>query len=407
MKTKHTFAVSALIRRAKMNKHGEVPVYLRITLNGKLIEISTKHFIAPSLWDSKLNKVKGKSPVAKVVNDTIDILKLKAKQEYNTLAESYKEICLRTIKNRIFGVKAKQPTLLEVFAKMVNKVQALIGNEYTESTYKNYLASQRQLSKYIQHQFKAEDRRLIELDYRFIADYELYLKTKGGCTQNGCIKHMQKLRKAITIALKHDMLDKDPFLRYSIKKKKVIVQPLTKHELIALENKFFSTERLCIIRDLFVFSCYTGLAFSDASALQKNNIRLGIDGEEWIFIDRRKTGSICKVPLLPPAKNIINRYMNHPKVVSSGCLLPLPSNQKYNAYLKEVGEIVGITKPLKTHLARHTYATTITLQNGVSIEAVKELLGHADIQTTQIYAKVKDELIAKAIKPLREKYRHN
>ncbi len=405
MQNTHTFSVSAIIRRTKQNKLGEVPVYLRIMVNGKRAEIATKHFIKPSSWSSNTGRVKGKGDVAGVVNDTIDLLTIRAKQQYNKLIEAGKEIELALIKNGVTGVEEKQPTLLDIFDKMVDDIKSLIGNEYTESTYKNYLASQRQLHKYIEAQYLAKDIRLKELDFRFITEYELYLKTKGGCTQNGCIKHMQKLRKAITIALQYDFLDKDPFLRYSIKKKKVFVEPLTKHELVAIESKQFSTERLNVIRDLFIFSCYTGLAFSDASSLREENIRLGIDGEEWLFVSRKKTGSLCKVPLLPPAKAILNKYADHDKVIRTGNILPLPSNQKFNAYLKEIADIVGINKKLTTHLGRHTFATTIALQNNVPMEVVKELLGHSDIHTTQVYAKVKDEFISSALQPLREKYR--
>lgn len=402
---KHTFSVSPLVRRAKANKYGEVPIYLRIVVAGDAIELATKHYIPPHLWDSKMGKAKGKTPLSRTVNDTIAILKLKAMQQYNRLVETGTDITPVSIKNGILGVEVRQqPTLLEIFDKMVSNVKSLIGNGYTESTYKNYLASQRQLHKYVLTQYKEKDIRLQELNYGFIDGYEMYLKTLGGCTQNGCIKHMQKLRKAITIAMQYDWLSRDPFARYSIKKRKVTVQPLTRHELTALENKTFPTERLYLIKDLFVFSCFTGLAFCDVASLKKECIRLGIDGEYWIFIARRKTGSLCKIPLLPPAKAILEKYSLHPKVIATGNLLPVPSNQKYNAYLKEIADVVGINKKLTTHIGRHTFATTVALENGIPMEVVKEILGHTDILTTQLYAKVKDKLIADSMRQLREKY---
>ncbi|WP_161888556.1 site-specific integrase [Pontibacter russatus] len=403
MKNTQSFSVLAILRKAKLNKSGEAPIYIRVTVNGEIVELSLKHNLAPSLWDSAKGRAKGRTEVAKSINSDIEAYSVKARTVYNNLVLESKTVTSNIVKRHVLGDKTNSPTLLSVFDKMVSDIRALIGKDYTESTYKNYLASQRQLHKYVSTQYKVKDISLNDLDYRFIADYEMYLKTLGGCTQNGCIKHMQKLRKAVTIALQHDYFSKDPFLRYSIKKKKTEVQPLTKHELQALEARNFEVQRLNIIKDLFLFSCYTGLAFADVSSLRSENIGLGIDGSEWIFINRKKTGNVCRIPLLAPAKAILIKYQHHPKVVESGNLLPLPSNQKYNAYLKEVADLCSISKNLTTHIGRHTFATTVALQNGVSMEVVKEILGHNNITTTQIYAKVNDDLIATAVQPLKEK----
>jgi site-specific recombinase XerD len=246
-----------------------------------------------------------------------------------------------------------------------------------------------------------QDISLKELNYEFISRYELYLKTLGACTQNGCIKHMQKLRKVITIALHHGYLEKDPFIKYSIKKKKVVVHALTKHELEILERKDFENNRLNTIKDLFLFTSYTGLAFGDAALLNKNHISKGIDGEQWIFISRKKTGNPCRIPLLPQARIILEKYKGNHKVIETGKLLPVPSNQKFNAYLKEIADLCGIDKRLTVHIGRHTFATTVALQNGVPMEVVKEILGHDNITTTQMYAKVNDTLIADSTKLLR------
>ena len=160
----------------------------------------------------------------------------------------------------------------------------------------------------------------------------------------------------------------------------------------------------CWIKDVFLFTCYTGLAFSDTALLKKEYIRQGIDGEEWIFTFRKKTGALCRIPLLAPAKAILNKFTNHPKVQGTDKLLPVPSNQKFNAYLKEIADLCGIKKKLTVHIGRHTFASTVALQNGIPMDVVKEILGHGNITTTQLYAKVSDERIATAIKQLRDRF---
>ncbi|WP_242927351.1 site-specific integrase [Pontibacter vulgaris] len=403
MKTQHTFTILAMVRRNKPNKLGEVPVIIRITIDGSISEISTKHYIKPELWDSAKGKVKGKSDLSKAINDTIDLFKLRAKQHYNKLIEAGKDVDLAAIKNGVLGIEEKKPTLLDVFSKLVRDVQAKIGVEYSLSCYNAYRATENHLIAFLEEEYKLQDFKLKDLSYRFIADFELYLKTKGKCRQNGAIKHIQRVKKAVKIALKYDYLQKDPFLLHSMSKEKVVRLPLNEGELKILEAAQFSVQRLEIVKDMFLFTCYTGLAFTDAKHLKKENLGIGVDGEEWIFTERQKTGNACAIPLLPPAKVILAKYAEHEKVLTSGYLLPIPSNQKFNAYLKEIGDLCGIRKKLTVHIGRHTFATTIALQNGIPMEVVKQMLGHDNIKTTQIYAKVEARLIAESMKVLREK----
>ncbi|MFD2247194.1 site-specific integrase [Pontibacter ruber] len=404
MKTQHTFALLAMVRRNKPNKLGEIPVFIRVTINGNNTEIATKHFVKPELWDTSKGKVKGRSDLAKTINDTIDLFKLRAKQHYNKLIEAGKEVDLLAIKNGVLCIEEKQPTLLEVFSKLVRDVHAKIGVEYSMSCYSAYRASENHLVMFLEEEYKLQDYKLKDLSFRFIADFEHYLKTKGKCRQNGAIKHIQRVKKSVRIALKYDYIQKDPFLLHSMGKDKVIRLPLNEGELKTLEAMKVDVERLEIIRDMFLFTCYTGLAFIDAKHLKKENIGIGIDGEEWIFTERQKTGNTCAIPLLPPAKAILKKYAIHDKVLTSGYLLPIPSNQKFNAYLKEIGDLAGVRKKLTVHIGRHTFATTIALQNGVPMEVVKQMLGHDNIKTTQIYAKVETRLIADSMNALRKKY---
>lgn len=403
MKTKHTFALSTLVRKSKANKQGEIPIILRITIEGRITEIATKHYIQPDLWDATTGYVKGKSTQARTVNETIDLLKTKAKQQYNKLLEAGKDIDLDVLKDAILGVEKKQPMLIEFFKKKVREIEIKIDIEYSRSYYNSYRASLKHLVSFVKEHYGKDDIRLKELNYEFIAEYELYLKTKGSCHQNGAIKHIYKLKNAIKLAMKYEYLDRNPFLQHSMVKDKVIIQPLSEDELQRIIAKEFYSERLSIVKDMFVFTCYTGLAYIDAKRLTKAHIGLGVDGQEWIFTERKKTDNPCGIPLLPPARAILDKYQDHPKVKKTGHLLPIPSNQKFNEYLKEIGEICGIRKHLHVHIGRHTFATTVALQNGVPLVAVQGMLGHDKIETTQIYAKVDNKLVADAMQSLRLK----
>ena len=264
MKSMNTLSVLSLIRRARANKLGEVPIYFRITVNKGAVEFSTKHYINPDLWDSQTGRVSGKTALAKVINKDLSNLELSCRKHYNHLITNEKQVTASTIKNLLQGKEeTKQHTILSLFTTMVGEIKALEGRDYSESTVKHYHTSLKHLKSYIESKYQLKDISLKELNYEFIIEFELYLKASCGCNQNGCIKHMQRLRKAITKALHHEYLEKDPFMRYSIKKKKTLVQPLNKYELQAIELKEFTIERLSIIKDVFLFTCYTGLAFSD------------------------------------------------------------------------------------------------------------------------------------------------
>ncbi|MBC3541388.1 site-specific integrase [Rufibacter sediminis] len=405
MKSTHTFTVSSIIRKSKANKQGEVPIYVRITVDGESLEISTKHFVKPTQWDSRRGRVKGKGDLAKAVNETIELLQIKAKQEYNNLVSLGKPITSSSIKNGVLGIEEEGYTLLQLFDKMLDDVKAKIGVDLNKDTYKSYISSQKHIYAYVKEHLGLVDIKLKDVNYKFVSGYELYLKTKGGCGQNGTVKHIVKLKKVITMALRYDYINRDPFSEYSIHLKKKIVKPLLDSELILIESKEFSSERLNVVKDMFLFTCYTGLAFTDVKQLTKDNLGIGVDGKEWIFRDRQKTDVNSCIPLLVPAKRILQQYENHPKVLKSGCLLPVPSNQKFNAYLKEIADLCGITKNLTVHLGRHTFATTVALQNGVPLETVSKMLGHTSIKTTQIYAKVLDTKVSRDMANLVDTYK--
>jgi site-specific recombinase XerD len=226
---------------------------------------------------------------------------------------------------------------------------------------------------------------------------------KFALSNNGVMKHLERLRKMINLALQMEWIDKNPFLAYRLKFEKVDRDYLTKQELAKIEAKDFEMPRLELVKDLFIFSCYTGLSYIDVSNLKQENIVTGIDEEKWIVTSRQKTNTVVKMPILPKALAVLEKYADHPKSLADRTLIPTFSNQKLNSYLKEIADLCGIKKHLTFHTARHTFATTVTLSNGVPIESVSKMLGHTKLATTQIYARVLETKLSDDMAALRKR----
>lgn len=220
---------------------------------------------------------------------------------------------------------------------------------------------------------------------------------------NTVMKHIQRLRKMVTLAYKMEWIEKDPFIKFKPTYIKNEREFLSEEELQTIIEREFEIERLELVKDLFVFSCYTGLSYIDVMHLNENNITFGIDGGKWIITNRQKTNNKVKIPLLPIAEELIHKYKGHIKTKKTKTLFPNISNQKLNSYLKEIADLCKIKKNLTFHIARHTFATTITLSNGVPIETVSKLLGHSKIATTQIYAKVIERKVSEDMEILQTK----
>jgi len=220
---------------------------------------------------------------------------------------------------------------------------------------------------------------------------------------NTVMKHIERLRKMIKMAIRYEWMEKDPFISFQQKFHRVERGFLFEEELKRIEEKEFSIPRLQYVKDLFVFGCYTGLAYIDVIQLSPENIQIGIDKQYWLFTNRVKTDNPVRIPILPVAMDIINKYKNDLKAIVQNRLFPNISNQKLNSYLKEIADLCQISKNLTFHLARHTFATTVTLTNGVPIESVSKMLGHSKISTTQIYAKVVEKKLGEDMKKLKER----
>lgn len=404
MKSQNTFGIQFIIRQDKV-KTDKALIYVRITVDSQRVEISLKRYIHPLEWNAVKGQARGSRKEMAQLNTYLEQIRSRLTECYQELQLKKKLITARGIKSLFLGSDDNQYTLTKLVAYHNETMKTVLAI----GTLKNYETTEKYILEYLRSKKGTSDIYLSEINYQFIIDFELFLRNhqpadhQKPMQNNGVMKHLERLRKMLTLAIKMELMTKDPFSKYSLHFEKVEREFLTESELSTVENKKFSIERLQITKDLFVFSCYTGLAYVDLMKLTPDKINLGIDKQYWITTKREKTKNPVRVPLLPKALAIIQKYENHPKVVSNGTLLPHISNQKLNGYLKEVADICEIKKNITFHLARHTFATTITLLNGVPIETVSKMLGHTKISTTQIYAKVVDQKVSQEMLKLQEK----
>ncbi len=401
MKTKVSFLFYA--KRAKVNANGLFPIYTRITVNGKRIEMSTGRFVDPSKWSTSAGKMKGQSEEARSVNRQLDMLKIKIIDIQMELIHQNIQITAKTFKSKLLGLDEKQRMLIPIFEDHNKKIEELVSKEYAPGTLERYKTSLKHTIDFLDWKYKISDIDILKINHAFITEYEFYLRSVRNCTNNTAVKYIKNFGKIIKICLANNWIDKNPFSNYKAKVREVERVYLTEDEIQKILNKEFPTERLSLVRDIFLFSCFTGLAYIDVKNLTKSHISIGIDGEKWIFTHRQKTESASKIPILPVTQLIIDKYLEHPQCLNEDRLLPILSNQKMNAYLKEIAGICEINKELTFHIARHTFATTVTLSNGVPIESVSKMLGHKNLRTTQHYAKVLDRKVSDDMRLLKEK----
>ena len=401
MKTKITLHFYA--KSTKANANGLLPIYVRLTVDGKRLEFSTKKFVEKSKWSSELAKMKGTTDEARSINSYLDLMKSKVLDAQMELLHRNETLSIENFKNKLLGTEERQRMLVPIFQDHNNKIKELVGKEYASGTLERYTTSLKHTIEFMQRKYNISDIDITKIDHAFISDYEFWLRSVRNCANNTAVKYIKNFNKIIKICLANDWLDKNPFANYKSKVKEVERVYLSEEEVQAIIEKEFKTERLSLVRDIFLFSCFTGLAYIDVKNLTKSHISFGIDGEQWIFTHRQKTESASKIPILPMTQMIIDKYENHPQSNNQDKLLPILSNQKMNAYLKEIAAVCEIEKELTFHIARHTFATTVTLTNGVPIESVSKMLGHKNLRTTQHYAKVLDRKVSEDMKILKGK----
>jgi site-specific recombinase XerD len=402
MRTTNTFSVHFWVKPTN-EKITKGIIYARITVNQRRVLVSLKRKISLDLWDSSNKKVKGTSSEAKHLNLYLDSAKSRIFQCYQELNSKGNKVTAQLIKATYLGEDENSKSLQNLIEYHSRKIE----HSLTPGTIKNFKITEGYIHKFLKKERKTSDVYIKELNYKFLCDFQDFLSSyypKGhpkAMGHNTIMKHIQRLRKMVTLAYNMEWLDKDPFRRWKNTFEKKEREFLSANELSNLETYEFPVERLERVRDLFVFSCYTGISYVDIMKLTTENISVGIDRSKWIITKRQKTKTPIKVPLLDPALELIRKYGDHPMTMVSGTLLPTITNEKLNVYLKEVAILCGIKKNLTFHMARHTFATTVTLSNGVPIETVSKLLGHTKISTTQIYARVLENKVSQDMNALR------
>jgi site-specific recombinase XerD len=403
-KMNNSFSVIFTTRKTRTSNDEKVIIYVRITLNSQRVEMSTGLKIEANKWCEITKRAKGSSEQSKTINSCLGDINNNIYQVYAMLLGNGNAISVYDIKKHYLGnpEEEKRITIMEIFDRFIAIRKDLVNIEYSHATYQRYCTLKGHLLEFLDKKLNVHDVAVEDFKFSNLMEFEHFLRIDKGIANNTAVKYIRHFRTVIGYALNTEMIDKDPYVKYKGKIREVKRGYLSMEELTVLEAKDFSNPRLAMVKDIFVFCCYTGLAYIDIKMLTIDQISMGIDGEQWVNTSRKKTGNGVDVPLLPAALRIIKKYNGHPAREIDRKVLPVLSNQKMNAYLKEIGDICGLSKTLTTHLARHTFATTITLTQGISMESVSKMLGHSDIKTTQIYAKVTNQKILGEMVKLRE-----
>lgn len=396
-----TFKVLFYLKKNAPKKNGSVPVMCRITIDGTIAQFSCKCDIHPDLWDIKSNRASGKSTVALETNRFLDKIRVGINAKYKEIAERDNYVTAEKVKNAFLGLEMRHETLLKVFAQhnedFFKQVNAGLR---CPSTYHKYCTVYKHLEEFIKNRYRVSDIALKELTPAFITDFDIFLRTEKQCCNNTVWIYMMPLRRMITIAQNHGWIVRDPFVDYSISAESTDRDYLTKDEIRRLLDLKFRRKSMELVRDLYVFCCFTGLSFTDMKNLTKDNLQTSFDGKLWIMTKRQKTGVESNIMLLDIPKQIIEKYDGMAK---EDYLLPVPQYITACKNIKKIIELCGIEKEITWHTSRHTMATEICLTNGVPIETLSKMLGHTNIRTTQIYAKITHEKESRDMAALSDK----
>ena len=397
---KSTFRISFYVRRTRPNKHGEVPVCVRITVNGQRADTTIRKSILPDQWDAIRGQASPRTTLGKAINLYIDTVRARIIRIHRDLEMDEQPFTAQQVLDLYLGRKtSNRHTLFELFREHNEKCRQLVGIDMAEATAGRYDTCLKHTLAFIRHTYRRDDIELERVDRRFIEDFGFFLKTSCGCSHNTTMKYLGNFKKIIRLALSRKWMEEDPFAGMRFKMQPVRREMPEKAEIDRILHKEITIPRLALTRDIFIFCCFTGLAFSDIKQLAPEHIVTDMQGHRWIRKPRRKTGNMCNIPLLKIPERILQRYRTDPECLAHNVLLPVTSNQKMNVYLKELADICGIRKNLSTHCARHFFAT-YTLAHGVSIESVAKMLGHSDTKMTRHYAKVLDQTILREMSKL-------
>ncbi|MET3731466.1 site-specific integrase [Moheibacter stercoris] len=399
---KNNLNILFILDKRRTNKKGLTPLRCRITYLGKRKVISTGIFINHQNWDSKLQKAKPKNEENTSINNKISLIKNKINQAFLFLQIQENSISIEDIYFQYIGKPSKKNIgIISHYSNFLDKYRSLIDVEIKQTTWNkfNYIFSD--LKDFILWKYKQSDLQLKDVDMEFIQEFEYYLKIIKLQKQITINKALQRLKKVVKTAVESKIIDSFPFSEHKPKAVKNQITFLSVDELSKLENFVFKQKRLHDVAQMFIFCCYTGLAYNEMATLQEKHIVKGFDGNYWVKMIREKTQKEISIPLLPKCIKVIEKYKQE---LNGETLLPIISNQKFNSYLKEIADIIGIEKNLTHHVARKTFASTILLYNDIPMEIVSELLGHSKITITQeYYGKVVQEKVSQHFQFLKDK----
>jgi len=401
-----TLSMLFWVYTTRKNKKNEYPIYCRITVDGQRAELSLKHSIKEENWDVNAQRVKPKDPAAQIVNPYIDHVRGRINMIFNQHMISGTPVTAAYIKDRFLGkqFKSEHKSLLEAIDYHNLKMEEQVNAELIHpKTLMRFKIMRTRLVEFMELNYKTNDILLPDIKLAFIKDFDHYLMTKVKIHTNTTQRYVKNLKKIMHMAVAMEWIPNNPFNAHKCNHIQTDREILTMEEINRMRKKDFGFDRLNEVRDVFIFCCFTGYAYTDVANFGRNAVMIGLDGNYWLSTNRQKTGSKEKVPLLPHALEILERYKDHEYCIENDKLLPVNSNQRYNAYLKELATLCKINKKLTSHIARHTFATTVTLANGVPIETVSAMLGHTSIKTTQIYAKVVEKKVSEDMMMLSER----
>jgi len=395
---KNKLSVSFIARKALKKKNGYVPIYCKVRYNRQSIQLNTTIDLLYSDWDSANTRAIGLNK--KQINIALETIRVNIIDKYNELMKTNVIITCKVIVDYYKNDSMIMNTIVNVFEEHNNYMKSLIDKQYSYGTYKNYITTIKRLQEFIKKIYNDNDMSLSKINYDFIYKFSQYILIETQCNHNGMMKHMQRLKKVTNFCIKNQYITHDPFNGFHINFKHSNRMYLTMDELHTITDVELN-ESLMKVRDVFLCACYTGLSYTDIKKLNKTHIKKGDDNFMWIYINRNKTNTPSNIPLLPKAESLINKYM---ELCNSDVIFPVISNQKINKYLKQIATICDIHKNITFHSARHTFATTITLSNGMPIETVSKMLGHNSLKTTQIYARVIESKVSADMQVLRQKF---
>ncbi len=392
------------LKKKGKDEKNEIDIYLKITVDSAFVQLSTKRKCFKVNWNVKAGRAEGKTDYAKSINMYLDTLQQKVFEAKRKLIELDIEVTPHAIKDLMLGnnINKQKNMLIELFKRHNEQIKALVGKEYAQGTYQIFNRTLNHTIDFLNHYLKVSDIDINKLDYDFIKEFEFWFKSVRKCDHNTTMKYLSCFKKIIVHCVKSGKLLRDPFLGFSMARREVEKQALTESQLQAIARENFGPPRLRLVRDIFLFCCFTGLAYADVQKLKRSEIIEGSNNELWIITKRQKTNTTSRIPILPTAIEIIDRYKDNIQCQLKGTVLPVLTNQKMNSYLKEIADKCDVHFNLTFHIARHTFATTVTLSNGVPIETVAKMLGHRNLKTTQHYAKILDKKISDDMKRLKD-----